>query len=42
MRQLKWLGHASRADEARKIKHFLEVKPEDERPRGRPRVTSRQ
>ncbi|XP_022198639.1 uncharacterized protein LOC111055686 [Nilaparvata lugens] len=37
-RQLKWLGHASRADETKKIRQFLEAKPEGKRPRGRPRL----
>ena len=29
----------SKADEARKIKQYLEIKPEDQRPRGRTRMS---
>ena len=32
MRQLKYPGHPSRADKGRKIKQFLEVKPDGQRP----------
>lgn len=32
MRQLKYPGHPSRADKERKIKQFLEVKPDGQRP----------
>ena len=39
-RQLKWLGHTSKADdEPRKIKQFLKVKPEGQRPKRRPMMT---
>ena len=39
VRQLKWSGHASRVDEAIKVKQYLEVKPDGQRPRGSPTMT---